>query len=885
MSLAAGARLGPYQVLGFIGAGGMGEVYKARDTRLDRTVAIKVLPDHLSDDPVRRARFEREAKSIAGLTHPNVCTLHDVGEHAGSMFLVMELLDGETLAQRLERGPLPIEQAVTVTTEIADALSAAHRHGIIHRDLKPSNVMLTKSGAKLLDFGLAKLAADGHQAAINFMSATRSAPLTGERVIVGTLHYMAPEQLEGNPTDARTDLWAFGAVVYEMLTGKRAFDGTSAASLMGAILEHDPVPAGTLQPLIPPRLDTVVRQCLAKAPEDRWQSARDLVLELEGILSAASTNVAGWKSRSRSIIWWTVATASVGVFVGGTAVWVTRPSSVAAPMVRLSIPLPDTASIDTYSPDTLAIAPDGSRVAFIGHSGSSRLLYMRRMADLETAPVPGTDLAEQPLFSPDGDWIAFFASDRLKKVSVTGGPVSTICVLPRRHETEQWPNGGDWGRDGRIIFAMANEGLYRVSANGGVPERIASPDPKANEVAYGSPQILPDRDAILYTVYRAGVEQPSIAVMAGSGADHRTLLKESNYARYVAPNLLLYLGDEGLFTMHFDAITMKTVGTPSPVSEPVFRGQSGNFAVSASGTLVYVPGPLNPERQLVWVDRQGHPEPVSASPRAYRFPRLSPDGQSLALEIDVGSHSDLWIHDFAHATLTKATFDGDSNCPVWSADGEWLLFGSRAPGVLNLFRLRADGTGRPERILTNENEQWAGSVSPNGQLLVYMQRDRDTEGDLWKTALNGAGKPEPVLIGPYVQWGGRLSPDGRWLAYTSNESRRFEVYVTPFPGPGPKWQVSTEGGQEIVWSRNGRELFYRNGSQMMAVPIEARSEFRAGKPVQLFDSPYVLCCPGLPEYDVSLDGQRFIMLGEKQLVATHLNVVLNWKATVTSLAK
>ena len=616
MSLAAGARLGPYQVLGFIGAGAMGEVYKARDTRLDRTVAIKVLPDNVSRDPDRRARFEREAKSIAGLTHPNICTLHDVGEHAGSMFLVMELLDGETLAHRLEKRPLPIEQALTVATEIADALSAAHRHGIIHRDLKPSNVMLTKSGAKLLDFGLAKLAAHGDQAAVSFMSATRSAPLTGETVIVGTLQYMAPEQLEGKPTDARTDLWAFGAVVYEMLTGKRAFEATSAASLMGAILERDPAPAATLQPLTPPRLDSVVRECLAKAPDDRWQSARDLVLELEGIRSTPSTNDAGWKSRSRSIIWWTVATTLVGVFVGGTAVWMNRPSSAVAPMVRLAVPLPGTASIVTYSYRSLAIAPDGSRVAFIGRAGSGRLLYVRRMADLESSPIPGTDLAEQPFFSPDGDWIAFFTGDRLKKVSVTGGPVSTICVLPPRRP-EEGPGGGDWGTDGTIIFAMI--GLYRVSANSGVPELIAAPDPKANEILYASPQLLSDAGAILYTVFHAVPgEQPSVAVMAASGADHRTLLKEYYYARFVAPDLLLYLGDNGLFTVHFDAVALKTVGRSSPVSEPLY-GRGVNLAVSASGTLVYVPGPLNPERQLVWVDRQGRPEPVIAAPRAYRL--------------------------------------------------------------------------------------------------------------------------------------------------------------------------------------------------------------------------------------------------------------------------
>jgi serine/threonine protein kinase/Tol biopolymer transport system component len=852
---------------------------------VDRTVAIKVLPDHVSGDPDRRARFEREAKSIAGLTHPNICTLHDVGEHASSMFLVMELLDGETLAHRLEKGPLPIEQALTVAAAIADALSTAHRHGIIHRDLKPSNVMLTKSGAKLLDFGLAKLAADGDHAAISFMSATRSAPLTGEGVIVGTLQYMAPEQLEGKPTDARTDLWAFGAVVYEMLTGKRAFEATSAASLMGAILERAPAPALTLQPLTPPRLDRVVQQCLAKAPDDRWQSARDLVLELEWIRSTPSTNVAAWKSRSRSITRWMVATALVGVFVGGTAVWMSRPSSTVAPMVRLAVPLPDTASIVMYSPYPLAIAPDGSRVAFIGHAGSGRLLYVRRMADLEGAPIPGTELAERPFFSPDGDWIAFFTGDRLKKVSVMGGPASTICVLPPRHGQEA-PEGGDWGTDGTIIFAMPTQGLYRVSANSGVPERIAAPDPKANEVAYGSPQLLSNAGAILYTVFPAGPDpHPSIAVMAASGTDHRTLLKESYYARYVAPDLLVYLGDDGLFTVHFDTAALKTVGRSSPVSEPVFRGYSVNFAVSASGTLVYVPGPLNPERQLVWVDRQGRPEPVIAAPRAYRFPRLSPDGRRLALQVDAGSQSDLWIHDFGPATLTRVTFDGRSNCPVWSPDGEWLLFGSRGSGGLNLFRLRADGTGRPERILTNENDQWAGSVSPDGRLLVYMQRYRDTEGDLWKTALNGAGKPEPVITMPDTQWGGRLSPDGRWLAYTSNESSRFEVYVTPFPGPGPKKQVSTEGGQEIVWSRSGRELFYRNGSQMMSVPIEATSEFRAAKPVQLFEGPYLPCCPGVPEYDVSLDGQRFIMLSEKQLVPTHLNVVLNWKATLPSLAK
>ena len=871
MSLAAGARLGPYQVLGFIGAGGMGEVYKAKDTRLDRTVAIKVLPDHVSRDPDRRARFEREAKSIAGLTHPNICTLHDVGEHAGSMFLVMELLDGETLAHRLEKGPLPIEQALTVATEIADALSAAHRHGIIHRDLKPSNVMLTKSGAKLLDFGLAKLAAHGDQAAISFMSATRSAPLTGEGIIVGTLQYMAPEQLEGKPTDARTDLWAFGAVVYEMLTGKRAFEATSAASLIGAILERDPAPAATLQPLTPPQLDRVVAACLAKDPEERWQSMSDLTRELKWIAaggsisgtSAPSSTAAGFPER----LGWIAAVLALALIGGWVGFRVAGAKEISTRPQRLSIPLPAGRFLQGVG---IALSRDGTRLIYSSYSpGTDLRLYLRRLDRFEATAIAGTEGAVMPFLSPDEQWVGFFAGDKLWKVPVTGGVPEALCDVSRYDVA-----GADWAEDNTILFGRQFTGLLRVSAAGGVPQPATTLDKKNGELSHLWPQILPGGKAVLFTVQGLNPQDLRTAIESLATHERRNLTGKGAYARYASSGHLVYAWDGSLLAKPFDLARLEVTGPELPILANLAASRFGAvaFAISGNGSLVYAIGGAPVARTLVWVDRQGNTAALRPPARAYFTPRLSPDGQQLALGVGSGARSDVWTYDIARDVLSQFTNDGSSHSPIWTPDGRRLVFSSQRAGPLNLFWQPIDRSGLPERLLTSENPQWAGSFTADGRQLAFMEFN-----DISIVPLLQERQPQPLLRGSFIQYGGRISPDGRWLAYVSNETGRWEVYVTAFPSAQGKWPISTEGGAEVVWAKSGHELYYREGDKLMVVRIETVPNFTSTKPTTLF-SGYLRGGVGLPAYDVHPDGKRFVMLKdiEPNLDPQQLNVVLDW---------
>lgn len=889
MPLESGTKLGPYEIQTPLGAGGMGEVYRARDTRLERTVAIKILPEQLSRDPVRKQRFEREAKTISSLNHPHICTLHDIGSQNGVDYLVMECVEGETLAKRLEKGPLPLEQVLKYGAQIADALDKAHRSGVVHRDLKPGNIMLTASGAKLLDFGLAKPAAA--IASLATLSGTKAeSPVTEQGTIVGTFQYMSPEQIEGKELDGRSDIFSLGAVLYEMLTGQRAFPGKSQLSVASAILEKEPTPISSIKPLTPPSLDHAIRRCLAKDPEERWQTARDLALELKWIAesgSQAGAATPGAQVRKlRERVAWVVA-AAVAVALVVVAVWRWTPAQEPRPVIRWT-----TVFLNGDRFPSVALSPDGSHLAYLGRGEPSgpRQLYVRALDQLEAKPVSGNDPVDpfvSHVFSPDGKWIAYHSQGKLKKVPVTGGDSITICDAP---STES----GAWGPDGTIILGAGAAnlgGLSRVPAAGGKLEVLTTPDPKKGETAHGWPYFLPGGKAILFTILTTGSwDQGRIAALDLRTGEKRVLLEGGSDPRYVPTGHLIFARGTTLFAVPFDPERLQVKGTPSPVLEGVSRYAVGGFAdysFSESGELVYVPSGAEVEKSdMVWVDRAGKAEALEAPPRAYANPSISPDGQRAAVSIESASpgDSDIWIYDFARHTLTKVTYGFFNFAPVWTPDGRKLVFRSRdAAGARAISWVPADGSGPPERLLSTELPATPGSWLPDGSAMVYYQGapGREVESRVFPIQEIPAGaesKPR-VILKKAIQ--PQLSPDGRWLAYVSGAGGGAQVYVQPFPSLVGKWQISADGGNAPRWARSGRELFYRNGDKMMAVDIETREGFRAGTPKVLFEGAYrstpAPFQPGFG-YDVSPDGRRFLMIKptSETNAPEQLQVVENW---------
>jgi Tol biopolymer transport system component/predicted Ser/Thr protein kinase len=893
MAILPGRRLGPYEILSGIGAGGMGEVYKARDTRLDRIVAIKVLPTHLADKPDLRERFEREARTVASLNHPHICTLHDIGQQDGVDYLVMEYLEGETLAQRLLKGSLPLEQVLQYAIEIADALDKAHRKGVTHRDLKPGNIMLTKTGTKLLDFGLAKLKQEVVPANVQLSQLpTANDPLTARGTIVGTLQYMAPEQLEGKEVDARTDIFAFGVVVYEMATGKRAFEGKSQASLMVAILEREPPAMSSLQPMTPPALDRVVKKCLAKDPEERWQNAHDLMSELKWIAEGGSqvtfaptATAKGIRTLGRRGIVLSVGALLFGVAIASLAVWNLRPSPSPQPVSRTVINLPpgqQLAGLDLGP--AVALSPDGTHLAYVARQGGTQQLYLRAMDSLEAQPIPGTEGAINPFFSPDGQWVGFFAGRKLKKVSVSGGAALNLVDALQ-------PQGASWGSQGTIAFGQRNIApLLQMPDSGGTPQPLTRLE--KGEQSHRWPEFLPGGKAVLFAS-GAGVTNwasPKIAVQSFGTGERRNLFQGGTQPRYAPSGHLVYAQGGSLMAVPFDPQRLVVTGAAVPVVEGVLQSPTtgaAQYSFSATGSLVYASGGLQSnQRRLVWVDRKGVEQVLPAPTHSYRSPRLSPDGRRVAATIEE-SESNIWLYDLARETLTRLTFQGSYNLMgAWTPDGKRIAFESDKEEPPNIFWQLADGSGGLERLTSSEYIQAPNSWSPDGQLMAFFEITPTTGYDIWVLRLGdpsaGQGqvrKAQPFLQTSFAESVPQFSPDGRWLAYISDESGRFEIYVQPYPGPGGKWQISTEGGTEPVWNHNGRELFYRSGDKMMAVDIATQPSFAAGKPRMLFEGQYVPTPATIPNYDVSPDGQRFLMLKpieQAQAAPTQINVVLNW---------
>jgi Tol biopolymer transport system component len=885
MAIVPGRRLGPYEILSSVGAGGMGEVYRARDTRLDRIVAIKVLPTHLADRSDLRERFEREARTIASLNHPHICTLFDIGQQGGIDYLVMEYLEGETLAQRLLKGSLPLEQVLQYAIEIADALDKAHRKGVTHRDLKPGNIMLTKSGTKLLDFGLAKLKQEATPANVPLSELpTANDPLTAEGSIVGTIQYMAPEQLEGKEADARTDIFAFGAVVYEMATGKKAFEGRSQASLIAAILEREPPAMSSLQPMTPPALDRVVKKCLAKEPENRWQTPKDLCDELKWIAEGGSqvtlvpaAPAKGTRSLGRRGIILSLGTLLLVAVITSLATWNLKPAPSPQPVIRTVIDLPPGQKLaGLENGPAVALSPDGTRLAYVARQGGTQQLYLRALDSLDSKAIPDTEGAIEPFFSPDGQWVGFFAGGKLMKVSVSGGAALTLAdaVLPR---------GGSWGSQGMIAFSLTTNGALRqVPVTGGASQPLTHL--VKGESTHRWPEFLPGGKTVVFAAGPTALNFTNVhvAVQSVGTGERKDLIQGGTQPRYAPSGHLIYAQGASLMAVPFDPLRLTATGEAVPVVEDVLQSTitgAAQYSFSARGSLVYVPGGVqSAQSRLVWVSRNGAEQPLAAPAHAYLSPRLSPDGRKVAVAI-TEQESQTWLYDLSRETLTRFTFEGNYNViPIWSPDGKRIAFESNREGPYNVFRQLADGSGGLERLTTSEHIQAPVSWSPDGQLLSFIEVDPTTQQDIWVLRVSDR-KAQPFLRTPFNENVPRFSPDGHGLAYMSDESGRFEIYVQPYPGPGGKWQISTEGGTEPVWNPSGRELFYRSGDKMMAVDIATQPGFAAGTPRMRFEGHYQSAPFPIANYDVSPDSERFLMLKaaeQAEAAPTQINVVLNW---------
>jgi len=907
MPLTSGTRLGPYEIVASAGTGGMGEVYRARDTRLERMVAIKVLPPHFADSSDRRQRFEREARAVSSLSHPHICTLHDIGQQEGLVYLVMEYLEGETLAERLEKGPLPTDQLLRYAVEIADALDKAHRQGVIHRDLKPGNIMLTKNGAKLMDFGLAKPAA-GSATGTALEAMTQSKPLTAQGTIVGTFQYMAPEQLEGKEADARSDLFSFGALLYEMATGRRAFTGKTQASVIASILASNPPPITSLQPMTPPALERVVETCLAKDPDERFQAAHDLKLQLEWILEGGSAvgipaPVAARRKRREGVAWTAALALALLALVLSALYWRAATREVHA--VHAFIPPPENASYIFQGPGggPAAISPDGRRLAFAAGSGGKQMLWIRPLESLTAQPLAGTEGAAQPFWSPDSRYVGFFADGKLKKIEASGGPPQALCAAPAAR-------GGSWSREGVIVFAAnASEGLSRVSAAGGAPTPVTKLDHSLAQGSHRWPFFLPGGRHFLYF---AGGSAARVGENAGTyiGAldEDRSLpkgpiLHGDSAAIYAQPGLpgwpgfdwlgsgpgyLLFVRDTSLMAQPFDLRRLRLTGEALPVAEHVQVNRGilrAVFSASHSGVLAYQMGGASGGWQLAWLDRNGKSGSTVGEKAISFAPRLSPDGKQLAaMIVDTASgNQDIWVFDLARGTQTRLTFDpAFDTYPVWSPDGSKIAFASNRKGPFNLYQKAANGVGSEELLLESPSDDRPLSWSRDGRYLAYARLDPagKTKLDIWILPLFGDRKPFPFLESEFNEASGEFSPDGHWLAYASDETGKYEVYVVPFPGGSGKWQISTGGGSQPKWRGDGRELFYlAPDNRVMAVDIAAGgSTFHAGIPHPLFQaSPAVTGIIGRV-YDGSADGKRFIFASGGAASSQPLTLVVNWAA-------
>jgi eukaryotic-like serine/threonine-protein kinase len=878
-----GKMLAHYEITSRLGKGGMGEVYQAKDQKLGREVAIKVLPEEFARDTDRVARFQREAKLLASLNHPNIAAIYGLEESGGTNFLVLELVEGDTLADRIKAGPVPVEEALKLALQIAEALEAAHEKGVIHRDLKPANIKVTPDGkVKVLDFGLAKAFA-GDQAELNLSNSptlTRSPTLsdmaTMQGVILGTAAYMSPEQARGKSVDKKADVWAFGCVLFEMITGRVAFSGKDVTDILAAVIRSEPEWT-TLPPNLHGRLREVLERCMKKDAKDRYHDISDVKADIQRVLTDSSgvlvqpVMAAEPRRKLRTIFPWVAAALILGAILAGVAVWKLKPSGPRQVM-RSEYRLPEGQQLNNVEYPTLAVSPDGRQFVYVTAKG----LYLRSMDEFDAKPINGTDESPAyPFFSPDGKWIGYFsvADLKLKKIAIGGGAPVTLCDA-------NIVVGASWGADGKIVYAEYLKGIESVSANGGTPELIVK-GPMYH------PQFLPDGKSLLFTL---GSAPPYKIVVQSLQSGERRELFAGDKVRYIPTGHMIYSLGYNLFSVPFDLKSLKVAGGPVSVVEGIWRTtpeRTPQYAVSDAGTLIYIPGQTRTvaalQRALVWVDQKGKEESISAVPNDYRMPRISPDGTRVALTIYTGQKSDIWIWDLARETMTRLTFNEASAGPLWTLDGQRIAFVSSSA----VYWKAADGTGEDEKLGSAADRglgPW--SWSSDGKTLVVLEFPGGLNWDIGSLSMEGDHKWRSLLHEKYIELQPKISPDGRWMAYMSSESGRAEVYVRPFPEINKgRWQVSTSGGNSPLWSPDGRKLFYRSGDAGMVVPVETEPAFRPGKPEALFRGAYVgLSLDDAHTWDISPDGKRFLMIKEAVSTASpaapegprKINIVVNW---------
>jgi serine/threonine protein kinase len=837
----------------------MGEVYRAHDTRLRRTVAIKVLLEQRSDDTEARKRFEREARALSSLSHPHICKIFDIGEVDSAPYVVMEYVDGETLAKRIASGPIPADQVLRIGAEILDALSGAHRQSITHRDLKPANIMITRGHVKLLDFGVAKLGNKEPTGPISDNAPTVQQPLTGEGVVLGTLQYMAPEQILGKATDARTDIFAAGVVVYEMATGRHPFSGDNPQAITASILHFEPPKMTVLNPAIPPALERIVRLCLAKDPEERWQTAADIVLQLNEVATHADqSGPTHLPKRRGQWVLPTIGGVVVGSILATLFLQLLRPKSADPATYHLSLLLPSTDSLwveNNGSP--IALSPDGMQVAYAASSKDRLQIYLRDLRSGETTALAGTEGGTMPFFKPDGTAIGFTTNERLKTISLVGGSLRDLG--PSNGPSQ----GGAWLEDGSmILLGQPGGGMARFWPDSGKRDTVTTVGP--GDAGHISPQALPGGRYVLFTseVDGKSFDEARIEIVDLQTKSRKVIYEGGTHARFV-PGRIYFAHADHLFSVAFDVTKLVVVGVPKEILHPVLvniGSGSALYEIAGNGTIVYVPyGAAIFNQHVVWVDRGGRTDVIPLDPRSYEVPRLSPNGKKLLVEV-AAANEDLWVKDLTRGTFTRLTFEKENLMPIWSSDSQSVIF-SRYPqaGVPVLTVVSADGTGTPRKLVDSPNGMFPSSVSADGRLLAAYENTTAEGWDINVFSLAAESRLLWRFASKFNEWKPTLSPDGRWIAYASDESGGSEIYVQSLEGKGEKTLISSGGGVEPLWSHSGREIFYRAGSRLMSVPVSTTGGFSMSNPHLLFDHPFELGKAGR-SYDVAPDDQHFVFI-------------------------